>query len=256
MTRSWDALADELMSQLKLSLEPPVDLDALANSFGISSIEDAPLVEDGRLEHTSTGTRIFIREGTSGARRRFTIAHELAHLLLIESSEQGVFRRSTDSEDAIERLCDSLAAAILMPRNWMTRFVDRPHNLSTMRSVSHHAQVSYSAAVARLRSAVRWNEGLLRFQFHEGRWRFIAGSGVPAILFGRLRSSPQTSDVLEETKRKTSRDRNVTLPMRVDDSEFKVDAQASVRRDRAFVLANLNYLVRIADGAGVLRAQM
>ena len=91
---------------------PPTDLNALCARLNVSEVvddDDIPVV--GEL-HRENGTfRIHCSMGQSPVRRRFTIAHELAHVLF-ESSGPRAPRVGVD----LERLCDMLAAEILMPR--------------------------------------------------------------------------------------------------------------------------------------------
>ena len=72
---------------------PPVDVERLARQLGVDEIVRAPLVEDGRLERRRGSTRIRLRNDISHQRMRFTIAHELGHLLLSDPASDLVARR-------------------------------------------------------------------------------------------------------------------------------------------------------------------
>src|SRR5438270_5237382 len=62
---------------------PPIDLFALSKELGISSVEPAALSTDGYLGRQGDGSlAIRYRCDNSERRNRFTIAHELAHLIL------------------------------------------------------------------------------------------------------------------------------------------------------------------------------
>ena len=90
---------------------PPTDLDALCARLNVAEIVDDDIPVVGTLCRENGTFRIVCATGQSAARRRFTIAHELAHVLF-ESSGPRAPRVGTE----LERLCDMLAAEILMPR--------------------------------------------------------------------------------------------------------------------------------------------
>ena len=90
---------------------PPTDLDALCARLNLGEIVDDDIPVVGALHRENGAFRIVCAVGQSAARRRFTIAHELAHVLF-ESSGPRAPRVGAE----LERLCDMLAAEILMPR--------------------------------------------------------------------------------------------------------------------------------------------
>ena len=90
---------------------PPTNLDALCARLNVGEIVDDDIPVVGELRHENGGFRILCAAGQSAVRRRFTIAHELAHVLF-ESSGPRAPHVGAD----LERLCDMLAAEILMPK--------------------------------------------------------------------------------------------------------------------------------------------
>ena len=90
---------------------PPTDLAALCARLNVTEVvdeDDIPVV--GELRRENGAFRIVCAAGQSAVRRRFTIAHELAHVLF-ESTGRGAPRVGAD----LERLCDMIAAEVLMP---------------------------------------------------------------------------------------------------------------------------------------------
>lgn len=88
---------------------PPLDLNAAASKLNVALCEeDIPV--SGELRKNGKDYKIVFSRYLSPGRRRFTIAHEMAHLLF-ELSGKNPPR--TGSE--VERLCDMLASEILMP---------------------------------------------------------------------------------------------------------------------------------------------
>lgn len=104
-----------------------VDLKTLAQRWGVTSIEEREIGSEAMLLPNREGYSIVLKtaDRPSRARRqRFSFAHELGHLLL-QKSRQGVLPRDGRASlkyrghghsDAEERLCDQIAAEILMPR--------------------------------------------------------------------------------------------------------------------------------------------
>ncbi|MGH2722487.1 MAG: ImmA/IrrE family metallo-endopeptidase, partial [Actinomycetota bacterium] len=226
-----DRLVEQLLARLGVAPAVPVDLEAVARGLGVAAVRTADLVEEGRLERTGGRTEILVRRGAPAARRRFTIAHELAHLLL---EPGGTAERSARGE----RRCDEVAAALLMPRAWVASYEGRPRCLATARALAAEGGVSISAAVTRLDEVLGWRCGLLRFRRQDGRWRFLGACAVPASASAGIRSAPGTSSVLDDIARRSPRDTRTTVPVRVGDAVLEVPAEVSVRAGSALVLAD------------------
>ena len=107
------------------SLEPPVNLRSLAKQWGVTSIEEQSIQSDAMLLPGPNGYKVVLRKGDNGSislRQRFSLAHELGHLLLhkigySDASQQVAHRAvAQNKRDAEEVLCDDIAAEILMPQ--------------------------------------------------------------------------------------------------------------------------------------------
>lgn len=90
---------------------PPVPLDALLPKLDISEIKYEEIPFSGELRVQDGKYQIICSAHLSPARRRFTVAHEMAHALL-ELSGPGCPKTGLE----LERLCDMLATEFLMPR--------------------------------------------------------------------------------------------------------------------------------------------
>ncbi len=240
MTGSADGLATRLLERWRVRPVPPVDVVQLALQMGVRGISDADLIEDGRLEISSEEVRIVVRRGLGSSRRRFTIAHELAHLLLADKSMDLVARRALPVAGTEERFCDQLAAAVLMPRAWVeAHYANKPRSLSTIRQLSRQTGTSLAAALVRLNEIAGWKMSLLRWKLSGGRWRFVASAGVPAPLHGHLSSMPLTLRSLELIGRRTPTDIWTNLPIGIYGGVAEVDAQVSVQAGSALALTAL-----------------
>jgi hypothetical protein len=235
-----DGVVAHILDAFRVPSSPPVDAERLAYLMGVSAVDEAELVEDGRLECLDGVPRILVRRGLSAARRRFTVGHELGHLLLVDQTTGLVARRALPVTDQVERFCDNFAAALLLPRRWITeRYTQRPQNLSTLRHLANQANTSLSAAVVRLGEVLDWTVSLLRWRRERGRWRFLAGAAIPSQLYGHIGSAQRTSTALDEIDRRTSRDVRSFIPVRILNRDVLVHAQVSVRGRSALVLAEL-----------------
>lgn len=97
----------------------PVDLHSLALSHGITSIKEAELtaVEAFLMPGENGGYAVVLNSRNSRTRRRFSLAHEIGHVLLAEQETEEQFRRPSCDATArpVERACNQLAAEMLMP---------------------------------------------------------------------------------------------------------------------------------------------
>ena len=237
MTERSNALAAWLFDRLELPTRPPIDLEVVASRMGVEQIRDADMAEDGRLEQDGRRAVVYLRHGLSHGRRRFTLAHELAHRALIHPNAPAIAYRRAGGSDDEERLCDEIAAALLMPRGWMQSLNGRPQNLSTLRVISQRGQVSLSAALVRSREVNHWRKSLLRFSLDQGKWRLQGASGVPIEWHRSIRSATSTHSVLSGSPLRRNSER--ALPLRAGDHELTVTAQIDRLRSTAIALADL-----------------
>lgn len=234
-------LAEKLATRVSANFglgQPPIDVERLACELGVDKISDRPLLEDGRLERYEGLTYILVRSDISRERRRFTIAHELGHLLLMAPNSEFVAARHIIGKDAEERFCEDFAAALLLPAWWIQKTVqDRPRTLHTLRIVAGRSNTSLAASCVRMKKVSGWQNTLLRWSRHESNWHFQWAAGLPSGFEGSIRSSDHTSAVFDSHD--MSGDVEVELPLRVSGTERLVPAQVSVRHGSAIALADL-----------------
>lgn len=111
---------------------PPCDVDAVAHTVGIlwiavEDIEPAAVLSAGPIEDTWMAV---IRKDDSFVKRRFSLAHETAHVVLGIVGDERRYRGKVAARNGKlvrnpeEMTCDYFAGALLMPRSWMLRAVD------------------------------------------------------------------------------------------------------------------------------------
>lgn len=144
---------------LRRNLKPPVDLDKLASSLAIFSEEAFPVNIDGiclNLNDPSKRPEILINKNLRGRRRRFTLAHEIGHVIIPWHMGTIIDDIEVGSEDALddyfqkESEANRFAAELLMPRQWCKSICDRSDHLrGSMHTILELADVSYQAAAVR-----------------------------------------------------------------------------------------------------------
>jgi Zn-dependent peptidase ImmA (M78 family) len=102
----------------------PTPVDDIAESlFSLRIIEDHAMTESGTLDPAISEVRVNATEcAAAPLRRRFTIAHEIGHLVLhAPGGTAAVFCRVTDplviAANRIEREANRFAAELLMPED-------------------------------------------------------------------------------------------------------------------------------------------
>lgn len=145
-----EVAAFEFRKDYKLSINQPLsDLTNILENLGILIIQIKDSHHkfsgfDGMSGYVNNIPIIVLLEDSDGARQRFTIAHELGHLIL-------------DVRDAhldIEKLCNKFAGALLMPKVAMTaEFGESRDNISYYELITFKMEykVSMAATVYRLK---------------------------------------------------------------------------------------------------------
>ena len=122
-SKEWSRLREPVRDTIAAhQLEAPIKLSALARALGVSvmaSTLPAGISGEIRPANGGIGFAIRINRHDSPRRQRFTVAHELAHLLLHRTqighgiSDDALYRSGLS--DAREAEANRLAADILMP---------------------------------------------------------------------------------------------------------------------------------------------
>ena len=153
---NWDLLS-KIINEFRLATLPcGADLSVLAQSWGVSSIEELDIDLDAMLvPHDDSYIVVLkkVEQPFQFRRQKFSFAHELGHLLLQRSQNAGVAMkyRGHGYSNEEERLCDQLAAEILMPRmafyedGWMEGW-----SLKSLRALAGTYDTSIPATAVRM----------------------------------------------------------------------------------------------------------
>jgi len=148
----------------------PVPVVAIAHALGLKVYQSHSLADDvsGMIKKDpaqggSSGYAIFVNANHAEVRRRFTIAHEIAHFILHEQMigdgvVEDALLRADGLTNGIERQANAMAADILMPWHLINESIERVpmsiEALATMFKVSRDAMsyrmlgISYDDAQA------------------------------------------------------------------------------------------------------------
>jgi Zn-dependent peptidase ImmA (M78 family)/transcriptional regulator with XRE-family HTH domain len=155
--------AEEVRAHLRLGMGPIGDVDVICELLGIT-VYRAALGEDLRtaisgafLKHPGVGFSILVNLEMTPGRRRFTVAHELAHALFHSDRETFVISRPGD--EGIERFANAFAGEFLMPAEGIRRAMEeygigpRIMRPADVVHLQRFFRVSYATALFRLRQA-------------------------------------------------------------------------------------------------------
>ena len=172
---------------------PPVHLNRLARRLGVASITVEAELE-GCVHLDVEPPRIVLDSRLGFNRRRFTLAHELGHVLAHRSKAT----RHFSSIDELERFCDRLAVSILLPERWVLPLVDLEWTLGELNGYADQASVSVAVLVNRLSdlgshlSWIHWRRLYSPSGLPMHEWTDTARAGAKGFLRGWLELHPDT----------------------------------------------------------------
>jgi hypothetical protein len=227
----------------------PVPVEELALRLGADRVVTRRLErEEGRLELCGSEVVIAASSDASLARRRFTIAHEIGHLIAADPRYELRKLRERNGLRSEERFCDRLAEALLMPAERVReRFSGVPASLATVVACSQAFGVSAAAANLRLSRCTAWSQALLRFTANRHGWQLSAVTGWGPECRDRVGRSRWTDLVLARFAEPGALSR-LWLPLDCDEREWFFGAELWGRD--GWALALVNPRLRRAIGCG------
>jgi Zn-dependent peptidase ImmA (M78 family)/DNA-binding XRE family transcriptional regulator len=155
--------AEEVRAHLRLGLGPVADVDWVCELLGITvfraelGADLGTTISGAFLNHPDLGFSILVNLNMTPGRRRFTVAHEIAHALF--HSDKNRYVVSRPSRDPRERFADAFAGEFLVPTEGMRRFMEengvgpRITDPADVVHIQRYFKVSYPTALVRLRRA-------------------------------------------------------------------------------------------------------
>lgn len=177
-----------------------VDLRGICSQLGVE-IRYEPLALDGILLQTESGYVATINSSDSKFRQRFSIAHEIGHIELYNTTSlTEAFghlsphdRKNSDAIE-VEHLCDHFAAELLLPLHECRACVwQEGLSVSLVKKLVTCYRVSTSVAARRVIEAAPWNCAIVIWEpvYEEGSvremrpiryWQNIRANGRPTSL--------------------------------------------------------------------------
>ena len=125
---AWEArqvLERQTTRLLRLSetYGPPVPVEAIAAGLPRVVVKRASdLPSSGRAQWSGSAWVLLVDAREAKVRQRFSLAHELAHVVWHPLSDQALpDTKRSSAEQRIEQAAEYFAACLLMPRLWMKR---------------------------------------------------------------------------------------------------------------------------------------
>ncbi len=133
----------------------PVDIESIAQTFGVTRIESRKMSADGYLGKTvEGGLLIRYRNDVSRERARFTVAHEIGHIILARVQGSDVTDpafRIAGGSNAEEAAVNRIAAELLMPETLVRNHLrTRQGSWDLVWQIRRRFRVSTMAFVLRL----------------------------------------------------------------------------------------------------------
>jgi len=162
-----DSVVVRRIEQLVAGLEPPVDLHRLAEQARVLAVEECEMIPEAVIAHEAGGFRIYLQSNFKdlpGAvvRRRFSLAHEIAHTLFFEDRDGEMKpRMGAPTGERLEASCNQAAGLILVPAGLLNRelrdFV-RPWGAECLGRLSERFGVSVEVLLRRLNTLESYSD--------------------------------------------------------------------------------------------------
>ncbi len=118
-----EQVADQERMRMQLGLAPIANMSEVLETQGIrTALVDLPDDVSGlTLSHPTVGLFVVANRRHHFLRRRFSYAHEYAHVLL-DRGRLGTISRAADRDDLLEVRANAFAACLLLPEEGVRRF--------------------------------------------------------------------------------------------------------------------------------------
>ena len=174
----------------------PVNLDLIIDQIG--AVVRYRYCRDAFTHFQANGPIIYLSTATSASRKRFILAHELAHIILRDSTAIQLIEEHGKAEllENEEDLANRIARALLVPDNWVEGM--RRTRLSPVRlwEVARRAGIPVSMLVTRIESA-GIDIALLHWRRGRRSWHVVDRPGTPLFMHGQVEISALGRRVLD-----------------------------------------------------------
>jgi len=223
----------------------PIDLASMASRLGVIEIRRRDIAQAGLLTANASGEYIiYHRSSDVEARVRFTVAHELGHILIARSCGIGVSEshRGGHSERVEEDAADDIAAELLMPAHLVRRSVEIDEASGILPSWRKVSELARRFGVSRAAMSRRFPEvpGLVAILVRANipgekdsldlSYRCASSRSLQSFAFGRSREIRRLLRELTEC----SRNRRHIVPVRTKRYTIDLRCDGSIRIDSGY----------------------
>jgi Zn-dependent peptidase ImmA (M78 family) len=243
-----DRLACELIDRAGVQHEAPIPIEDVAVRLG-ASVVPRQIHQEGRLICHRSGATIIVASDQPPARRRFTVAHELAHWALRSPTLcSPLALRAKNAFKSEEVFCNTVAGALLLPRQWTVATFpeaadESQQSLALVYRIARSANVSLSATVVRLRDLCGWRRTLLHWTRERDQWIFDSEAGVMPFEQGLIIPGDSAAHALAGAAAEAAAGgptvQQWPLPLMIGNSDEDVWAEVSANRAGAVALIEL-----------------
>lgn len=187
-------------------IAPPYDPTPLAYSLGAKVVRAAQLQIEGQLVRDAGDIVLEYNRNASPQRQRFTIAHEVGHLLLWSATRRitSMPKRGMARGSEIETLCNKIAAEILAPCKevrilWSQSKSDSSRRVDGILRLMRHFDISLNVAALRFLEVCLPGGGIALMNFEQGRfdWHYgiVEREWLSQLLLAKYRETAEWSGV-------------------------------------------------------------
>jgi len=208
----------------RLRLKPRIDVEKIAASLGELSEKRFPIEIDGLcldLKVPGKRPKIWISKSISDVRRRFTLAHEIGHIIIpwhigsiVDNIDVPV--RIKGQYQFMEAEANRFAAELLMPSEWVRSVSERSEHITgLLTTLQRVGDVSFKAALYRT--------------LQYGQPGYIAAKVIDGVIIqtrktrGTMSYAPGNGEILDSVEMPTAEDPVTTSHREVDYVWWKVD---------------------------------
>lgn len=154
----------------------PVDLVGIARDLNVIQISRQKLASHGLLIIDGSDYRIILNSSDHPTRQRFTLAHELGHIIVedflkskrLKALDQLklIFLSSKVGTDSLERICNKLAVELLFPKHLFLQEIEKLNpSLAAIRYLCKRFDASPETILLRLRDVCAWDSTAIVWKF-------------------------------------------------------------------------------------------